>query len=95
LDVEFGFSDGLLFLFGEGEDEGSRVDGVVPREQEGFGREERAKGSSVDSIGLELSEIMTGAFRDFTFGSCFESFDLRCFLSRTTVHDELDQKPGS
>lgn len=77
MDFESGFSDDLFFLFGEGEDEGSRVDGVVP--WEGFGREERAKGS-VGSIGLELSEMTTGAFRDFIFGSCFESFDLRCLL---------------
>lgn len=77
MDFESGFGDDLFFLFGEGEDEGSRVDGVVLRE--GFGREERAKGS-VGSIGLELFEIMTGAFRGFIFGSCFESLDLRCLL---------------
>lgn len=76
MDFESGFGDDLFFLFGEGEDEGSRVDGVVPRE--GFGREERGKGS-VGSIGLELSEMMTGA-RDFIFGSGFESLDLRCLL---------------
>jgi hypothetical protein len=43
LDFESGFGDDLLFFFGEGEDEGNRIDVC----ESGLGREERAMGSEL------------------------------------------------
>jgi hypothetical protein len=81
LDFKSGFGDDLDFLIGEGEDEGTRVDVY---DSAGFGREERATGSEVDSV------IPAVDFLDRDLDTEVPSLsDLRLFEGRLSMTSEL------
>jgi hypothetical protein len=81
LDFESGFGDNLVFLIGEGEHEGTRVDVY---DSAGFGGEDRATGSEVDSL------ISTVDFLERDLDTEVPSLsDRRLFEGRLSMTPEL------